>query len=37
MFVDLQQMDAVTLASWGKTMDFWYKHIFVTLDEKEPR
>lgn len=30
-------MDAATLASWGKTVDFWYKHIFVTLNDNETR
>ncbi|KAJ2946150.1 hypothetical protein O0L34_g5082 [Tuta absoluta] len=35
MFIELLNMDSATLGAWGKTVDFWYKHIFKTLTPNE--
>ncbi|CAK1547058.1 unnamed protein product [Leptosia nina] len=32
MFIDVLKLDSNTLGAWGKTVDFWYKHIFETLE-----
>ncbi|KOB71053.1 Globin, partial [Operophtera brumata] len=37
MFIEVLQLDAQTLGAWGKTVDFWYKNIFETLNEGETR
>ncbi|CAG9584507.1 unnamed protein product [Danaus chrysippus] len=31
MFIEVLKLDNKTLTSWGKVVDFLYKHIFVTL------
>uniref|UniRef100_A0A2A4JGZ8 Globin domain-containing protein n=1 Tax=Heliothis virescens TaxID=7102 RepID=A0A2A4JGZ8_HELVI len=35
MFIEVLKLDAVTLGAWGKTVEFWYKHIFETLNRAE--
>ncbi|CAH3996928.1 globin-like isoform X1 [Pieris brassicae] len=37
MFIEVLNLDASTLGAWGKTVDFWYKHIFETLGKIETR
>ncbi|CAG9786289.1 unnamed protein product [Diatraea saccharalis] len=37
VFVEVLKLDANTLSAWGKTVDFWYKHIFPALNEPETR
>ncbi|XP_045448582.1 cytoglobin-1 [Melitaea cinxia] len=37
MFIEVLKLDDKTLGSWGKTVEFWYKHIFETLKSDEPR
>ncbi|XP_049869220.1 globin isoform X2 [Pectinophora gossypiella] len=32
MFIELLKMDSATLSAWDKTVDFWYKNIFQTLN-----
>ncbi|XP_041978303.1 cytoglobin-like isoform X2 [Aricia agestis] len=32
MFIEVLHLDDATLGAWGKTVDFWYKHIFQTLN-----
>ncbi|KAJ0177078.1 hypothetical protein K1T71_007087 [Dendrolimus kikuchii] len=32
LFIEVLKLDNATLAAWGKTVDFWYKHIFETLN-----
>ncbi|XP_039754293.1 cytoglobin-like [Pararge aegeria] len=31
MFIEVLKLDDATLGAWGKTVGFWYKHIFQTL------
>ncbi|CAH3996947.1 unnamed protein product [Pieris brassicae] len=31
MFIEVLHLDDATLGAWGKTVEFWYKHIFQTL------
>ncbi|KAJ8727985.1 hypothetical protein PYW08_016370 [Mythimna loreyi] len=35
MFIELLKLDDATLGAWGKTVEFWYKHIFETLTKTE--
>ncbi|XP_045497257.1 non-symbiotic hemoglobin 1-like [Colias croceus] len=35
MFIEVLKLDESTLGSWGKTVDFLYKHIFETLSKNE--
>ncbi|KAH9631961.1 hypothetical protein HF086_000298 [Spodoptera exigua] len=35
MFIEVLKLDETTLGAWGKTVDFWYKHIFETLNKAE--
>lgn len=35
MFTEVLKFNEATLCAWGKTVDFWYKHIFDVLDSKE--
>ncbi|XP_050346394.1 cytoglobin-1-like isoform X2 [Nymphalis io] len=35
MFIEVLKLDDKTLGAWGKTVDFWYKHIFETLKGDE--
>ncbi|CAB3223902.1 unnamed protein product [Arctia plantaginis] len=35
MFIEVLKLDDSTLGAWGKTVDFWYKHIFETLSKPE--
>ncbi|XP_028043924.1 cytoglobin isoform X1 [Bombyx mandarina] len=35
LFIDVLRLDDATLSAWGKTVEFWYKHIFVTLNSPE--
>ncbi|XP_045497258.1 globin [Colias croceus] len=35
MFIEVLKLDEATLGSWGKTVEFWYKHIFETLSKNE--
>lgn len=37
MFIEVLNLDAATMGAWGKTVDFWYKHIFETLGKIETR
>lgn len=37
MFIDVLNLDGNTLGAWGKTVDFWYKHIFSALNAEETR
>ncbi|CAH0719508.1 unnamed protein product, partial [Brenthis ino] len=37
MFIEVLKLDGTTLAAWGKTVDFWYKHIFETLSLSDAR
>lgn len=37
MFIEVLKLDNDTLAAWGKTVEFWYKHIFETLDASQTR
>ncbi|KAG6450366.1 cytoglobin-1 isoform X2 [Manduca sexta] len=37
MFIEVLHLDAATLGSWSKTVDFWYKHLFETLNAAETR
>ncbi|CAH2980421.1 unnamed protein product [Chilo suppressalis] len=37
VFVEVLKLDAKTLEAWGKTVDFWYKHIFPALNATETR
>ncbi|XP_063618966.1 globin-like isoform X1 [Cydia splendana] len=32
MFIEVLKLDDATLGAWGKTVDFWYKHVFETLN-----
>ncbi|XP_045497252.1 globin-like isoform X1 [Colias croceus] len=34
MFIEVLKLDNATLGAWGKTVEFWYKHIFETLGTK---
>ncbi|XP_072931571.1 hemoglobin-3-like [Epargyreus clarus] len=35
MFIDVLHLDGATLNAWGKTVDFWYKHIFDSMKDNE--
>ncbi|CAK1595912.1 unnamed protein product [Parnassius mnemosyne] len=35
MFAEVLKLDQSTLGAWGKTVGFWYKHIFETLNSEE--
>ncbi|XP_026725166.1 cytoglobin-1 isoform X1 [Trichoplusia ni] len=35
MFIEVLKLDDATLGAWGKTVTFWYKHIFETLNTPE--
>lgn len=35
MFIEVLNLDDSTLGAWGKTVDFWYKNIFETLNTPE--
>ncbi|XP_038212130.1 cytoglobin-1 [Zerene cesonia] len=35
MFIEVLKLDEATLGAWGKTVEFWYKHIFETLAKNE--
>uniref|UniRef100_A0A2H1WLA2 SFRICE_006859 n=1 Tax=Spodoptera frugiperda TaxID=7108 RepID=A0A2H1WLA2_SPOFR len=35
MFIEVLKLDDTTLGAWGKAVDFWYKHIFETLNKAE--
>lgn len=35
MFIEVLKLDDVTLGAWGKTVEFWYKNIFETLNNSE--
>lgn len=35
MFIEVLKLDETTLGAWGKTVDFWYKHLFETLNKAE--
>ncbi|XP_072932136.1 cytoglobin-like [Epargyreus clarus] len=35
MFIEVLHLDKPTLGAWDKTVDFWYKHMFVALDPPE--
>ncbi|KPJ08246.1 Cytoglobin-1 [Papilio machaon] len=35
MFIEVLKLDDSTLGAWGKTVGFWYKHIFETLNTQE--
>lgn len=35
LFIDVLKLDEPTLAAWGKTVDFWYKHIFASLNDPD--
>ncbi|CAH0719507.1 unnamed protein product, partial [Brenthis ino] len=37
MFIEVLKLDDKTLGAWGKTVDFWFKHIFETLNSGENR
>ncbi|CAH2037771.1 unnamed protein product, partial [Iphiclides podalirius] len=37
MFIEVLRLDTSTLSAWGKTVDFWYKHIFEALATTETR
>ncbi|KAL4709874.1 hypothetical protein ACJJTC_003837 [Scirpophaga incertulas] len=37
MFVEVLSLEGDSLAAWGKTLEFWYKHIFQTLNAPEQR
>ncbi|XP_028161672.1 cytoglobin-1-like isoform X1 [Ostrinia nubilalis] len=37
MFIEVLNLDAATLGAWGKTVDFWYKNIFQSLNAEESR
>ncbi|XP_013143232.1 PREDICTED: globin-like [Papilio polytes] len=37
MFIEVLKLDDSTLGAWGKTVGFWYKHIFETLNADESR
>ncbi|XP_050346388.1 globin-like isoform X1 [Nymphalis io] len=37
MFIEVLKLEGATLAAWGKTVDFWYKHIFETLSQGDTR
>ncbi|XP_063534112.1 globin-like isoform X2 [Cydia strobilella] len=32
MFIEVLKLDDATLGAWGKTVDFWYNHVFETLN-----
>jgi hypothetical protein len=34
MFIEVLKLDDATLGAWGKTVDFWYKHVFETLEAR---
>ncbi|CAK1595907.1 unnamed protein product [Parnassius mnemosyne] len=35
MFIEVLKLDESTLGAWGKTVGFWYKHIFETLNSED--
>ncbi|XP_073945096.1 globin-like isoform X1 [Choristoneura fumiferana] len=35
MFIEVLKLDNATLSAWGKTVEFWYKHVFETLNSEE--
>nr|BAG86629.1 globin [Samia ricini] len=35
MFIEVLHLDGDTLTAWDKTVTFWYKHIFETLNTAE--
>lgn len=35
LFIEVLKLDNATLGAWGKTVDFWYKHIFETLNSTD--
>ncbi|XP_045771911.1 globin-like isoform X1 [Maniola jurtina] len=37
MFIEVLKLEGATLAAWGKTVEFWYKHIFETLSQGDSR
>ncbi|XP_068631986.1 cytoglobin-like [Battus philenor] len=37
MFIEVLNLDSSTLGAWGKTVDFWYKHIFEALTDGDGR
>lgn len=36
MFIEVLHLDDNTLGSWGRVVEFWYKHIFQQLDPVSP-
>lgn len=37
MLIEVLKPDSSTLGAWAKTVDFWYKHIFVSLSGTDGR
>ncbi|KPJ02683.1 PREDICTED: globin-like [Papilio xuthus] len=37
MLIEVLKPDSTTLGAWAKTVDFWYKHIFVSLSGTDGR
>ncbi|CAK1547059.1 unnamed protein product [Leptosia nina] len=35
MFIEVLNLDDATLGAWGRTVEFWYKHIFQTLSTNQ--
>ncbi|VVD04512.1 hemoglobin-3-like isoform X2 [Leptidea sinapis] len=37
MFIEVLKLDSGTLGAWDKTVNFWYKNIFTTLNSNDAR